>query len=422
MATRSKKNYWIAPIIIVLIIGTTEGIIKKFPAPEAQAELKRYDDLSQKFIIFHRSLPRDKNWLYLSAGFGTDITKQPISIKRLFGTDSKKTMLIKKELVKYYKIHLMPKPEYMVETATRLMKYMTKDPVFNQHITEFKMQLLPYTGAHITDQQLAPFIVIYVAPDASKDVIKKVLKELVDLFADIPQLELTDLTPEQASLLKDTSNLCPRFNTPAIPGSHFICYAQGEGIEKEVKGFLLSKQPISEEKLYQNVSFSTFMDIDIPCRDPFIAKLAEYNYCTELPTTSYDRIKEKMLEKNAATELLETKPSLLVLFFNKMPPDRLSSGFLAEQIKPDASNLKTGTQIKDLLQKKITEIKQLPEIEYQKLYNESERETKKILATLHDTQTIIGPISVAEIFFNKNDNFALYPSDFTGISDDYHLL
>jgi len=43
------------------------------------------------------------------------------------------------------------------------------------------------------------------------------------------------------------------------------------------------------------------------------------------------------------------------------------------------------------------------------------------LEILQNSAIVTGPVSFAEMVFDKESNFALYPADFTGTIKDYHL-
>jgi len=104
----------------------------------------------------------------------------------------------------------------------RIRQYIVDNPPFGNNLTGLKMQVLPRKGGAITDQQLAPFIVLYPDPNGGQEIAEKILKTLTDILKDIPAVELSDLSEEKREQLKNPNNLCPRFNVAAQKHSHLI--------------------------------------------------------------------------------------------------------------------------------------------------------------------------------------------------------
>lgn len=151
-----------------------------------------------------------------------------------------------------YKIHLMPKPEYIQRVVERLTKEITTNPSFEPLVDSMKVTVSdvdtdPAKFKELDEHMLLddtgnilPIIVIY--PTLGKA--QAVLEHIAPLFADVPGLQLKDLpgsvhTKAQKTKpeLSDDSLMVPRFNTVAKTrdarfASPFIYYAQGNADEK----------------------------------------------------------------------------------------------------------------------------------------------------------------------------------------------
>jgi len=402
------------------------GVIKRIPDPDARNEMRKYRDLRKEKAAEYFTIFQDPNslpWFYFTGKW--NISTPSMFVEDLFKIQSADGIQrFKKDLVKRYKIHIMPKAETVTEVAKRIMQHTAENEKFREAIVAFKLQILPYSAAQVSGNQLLPFIVVYINPNKGKSAAQYVLTELATLLHDIPEFDPADLSQEKLDQLKDKVNLCPRFNLPAIPGHHLLCYAQGEGVEKELQGFLFTQKPLSPQNIYKEVSNEkiNFSALDMPCKDQFIAHLAGYEFCSEIATNTFDGIKKKLIEINEPIPAIAANPGLLVLFLKTtVEQAQLTNEFIAKNINPEEKNLMTGEQLRDLLQKKSQAITQLSEEEFNNYMSTQNVKTQQALSILRTHPYVHGPISVAQLFFDAADNFALYPKDFTGFAEDYHI-
>jgi|GEM_PF-6108602 len=407
MVCIQTKNIWYG-LSLALFAHTAYGFLK---------EMQQYDEITKPFgrsII--RYYPKDdRSWIHFASRLFASSKIKPMD-PYSFLKEKNNLQTAKEILASSYKIHVMPKPKYLLNTLTIIFQHIIRDESFAHKMTGLKAQLLPLTNIEISDQQMAAFIVIYADPTQGQKGAQSILQTLNIILEGIPHVELSDIPPEKAALLKNPHNLCPRFNLPAIDGSHLICYAQGEGIYKETNGFLLSKEPIKAHEIYKTLPLSdhniTFVDVDIPCNNTLITQVAGYNYCSGIQHHTYMPLKKELTKRNISTDVIDKEPSLLVAFFENKP--ELLFSFFAREIKPDTSNLMTGEQIKELLERALQEAKESPDVA-------SKKYTKENLEILQNSAFVTGPTSFAEMVFDKESNFALYPADFTGTIRDYHL-
>ncbi len=165
-------------------------------------------------------------------------------------------------LASEYKIHIMPKPEYMLGVVAEFLLACSKNPELQRHIHAFKIRIKPINLQSIpsgtTKNQIVPQMVIYL--NLGKDSANFVLKTLYQIYSEFDNNEIGLGIPARYSLAV----------TP------LICYAQGGGDVKNTmtgsqKDTFLSQNEVHYNLLDQHLDNPAWPDLK--CFAELIGKL-----------------------------------------------------------------------------------------------------------------------------------------------------
>lgn len=197
----------------------------------------------------------DKDWFYLPLFDFLElegVQDRRLKLDREFNEavtygHSEKLFLEGSTLSQEYKVHLMPKPEYVFDTLEQVLKCLSDNPALRECISSIKVSR---SSTSRTDREgrYDPVIVIY--PKAGKENAQKALDGLV-----------SGLRP----IFAWGSNLVPRFNCRGK--NPLIFYAQGDGAQKVI---LFRQQPSTFRKLYDSTGahFNPSLGRGFPLQQP----------------------------------------------------------------------------------------------------------------------------------------------------------
>lgn len=159
-----------------------------------------------------------------------------------------------------YKIHLMPKPHYMMMVVKILLQAFNEDPELLSHIYSFKVKVEPKETKRIAEtpaKKIMPHIVIYL--DLGKGPANIVVNKLYEYFAKFNTRELGLNVPARYSLLLNG----------------LMSYAQGGGDLKNVMTDSQKEDFLSQSEVHYNLPDQHLQNPMMPDLDYFKKCLQE---------------------------------------------------------------------------------------------------------------------------------------------------